>query len=120
MSTCLWFDRNGEEAARFYTSIFKNSKIGRIAKYGKNSSGRPEGTFMTVEFELDGRPFLVLNGGPIFKFNNDIRWWSTATRRSRSTRSGKCCRPAAASPSNAAGWIEELDRRVVSRADVGD
>ena len=72
IATCLWFDRQGEEAAKFYASIFKNSKIGRIARYGKNSPGGPEGTVMTVEFELNGSPFLALNGGPHFTFSPAI------------------------------------------------
>jgi predicted 3-demethylubiquinone-9 3-methyltransferase (glyoxalase superfamily) len=71
----LWFDKQAEEAARFYTSIFKNSKIGRITKYGREGfevHKMPEGTVMTVEFELDGQKFVALNGGPIFKFNEAV------------------------------------------------
>src|SRR6185503_9163452 len=71
INPCLWFDTQAEEAAKFYTSIFPNSKIGTTARYDKASaaaSGRPEGSVLTVEFELDGQPFLALNGGPIFKF----------------------------------------------------
>jgi predicted 3-demethylubiquinone-9 3-methyltransferase (glyoxalase superfamily) len=75
ITPCLWFDNEAEEAAKFYTSIFKNSKIGRIARYGKEGyeiHRRPEGTVMTVEFEIDGQPFTALNGGPMFKFNEAI------------------------------------------------
>lgn len=72
ITTCLWFDRQGEEAAKFYTSIFRNSKIGRIAYYGENSPGGPKGTVMTVEFELDGNRFLALNGGLVFTFSAAI------------------------------------------------
>jgi predicted 3-demethylubiquinone-9 3-methyltransferase (glyoxalase superfamily) len=75
ITPCLWFDNQAEEAANFYTSIFKNSKIGRIARYGKEGyeiHRRPEGTVMTVEFEIDGQAFTALNGGPIFKFNEAI------------------------------------------------
>jgi predicted 3-demethylubiquinone-9 3-methyltransferase (glyoxalase superfamily) len=71
----LWFDNNAEEAARFYTSIFKNSKIIDIARYGEAGaevSGRPKGTVMTVIFELEGQRFMALNGGPIFKFSPAI------------------------------------------------
>jgi predicted 3-demethylubiquinone-9 3-methyltransferase (glyoxalase superfamily) len=71
----LWFDNQGEEAAKFYTNIFKNSKIVRIARYGEAGHevhGRSAGTVMTVEFELDGQRFTALNGGPIFKFNEAI------------------------------------------------
>jgi predicted 3-demethylubiquinone-9 3-methyltransferase (glyoxalase superfamily) len=72
---CLWFDTQGEEAARFYTGIFKNSKIGKISRYteaGREVHGRPAGSVMTVEFELNGQPFTALNGGPHFKFNEAV------------------------------------------------
>jgi predicted 3-demethylubiquinone-9 3-methyltransferase (glyoxalase superfamily) len=71
----LWFDNSAEEAAKFYTSIFKNSKIIHIARYGEAGakvSGRPKGTVMTVIFELEGQRFMALNGGPIFKFSPAI------------------------------------------------
>src|SRR6476619_170129 len=73
--TCLCFDDQGEEAAKFYTSIFKDSKIGDVTRYGKEGyeiHGREEGTVMTVEFEIEGQKFLALNGGPIIKFNEAI------------------------------------------------
>ena len=75
ISPCLWFDDKAEEAAKFYTSIFKESKIGDVIRYGKEGyeiHGREEGTVMTVEFEIEGQKFLGLNGGPIFKFNEAI------------------------------------------------
>ena len=75
ISPCLWFDDQGEEAAKFYTSIFKDSKIEDVTRYGKEGyeiHGREEGTVMTVEFEIEGQKFLALNGGPIFKFNEAI------------------------------------------------
>ena len=68
----LWFDDKAEEAATFYTSIFKNSKIGKVARYdesGEKASGRPKGSVMTVEFELDGQEFVALNGGPQYTFS---------------------------------------------------
>jgi len=71
----LWFDGEAEEAARFYTSIFKKSRIGKIARYskaGEKAAGRPEGSVMTVEFQLEGQDFIALNGGPIFKFTGAI------------------------------------------------
>jgi len=71
ISVCLWFDDQAEEAARFYVSIFENSRIGRIARYDRaaaTAAGRPEGSVMTVEFELDGQELMALNGGPVFKF----------------------------------------------------
>lgn len=75
ITPCLWFDSQAEEAARFYTSIFRNSRIGKISRYGKEGyeiHGRPEGTVMLVEFELDGTTFTALNGGPEFRFNEAI------------------------------------------------
>ena len=71
----LWFDKQAEEAVEFYTSIFKNSRIGKIARYdaaGEKASGRPAGSVMTVEFRLDGQEFIALNGGPHFKFNEAV------------------------------------------------
>ncbi len=67
----LWFDDQAEEAAKFYTSIFKNSRIGKIARYdkaGEKAAGRPAGSVMSVEFQLEGQEFVALNGGPHFKF----------------------------------------------------
>jgi predicted 3-demethylubiquinone-9 3-methyltransferase (glyoxalase superfamily) len=71
ITPCLWFDTEGEEAARFYTSVFPNSRILDVARYG-SAGPRPEGTVMTVSFELDGREFLALNGGPQFTFSEAI------------------------------------------------
>jgi predicted 3-demethylubiquinone-9 3-methyltransferase (glyoxalase superfamily) len=72
---CLWFDNQADEAANFYVSIFKNSKIGNVTHYGlsaSKASGQPEGSVMTVEFELDGQRYMALNAGPAFKFNPAI------------------------------------------------
>ena len=71
ITSCLWFDTEGEEAAKFYTSVFPNSKIVDVARYG-SAGPRPEGMVMTVSFELDGQSFVALNGGPDFKFNEAI------------------------------------------------
>src|ERR1700704_1607183 len=71
----LWFDNQAEEAVKFYTSIFKNSRIGKIARYdkaGEKAAGRPAGSVMTVEFQLAGQEFVALNGGPIFKFTEAV------------------------------------------------
>lgn len=71
----LWFDRNAEEAVDFYVSIFKNSKIGNIMRYGKSGaevSGQPKGSVMTVSFELLGQDFVAMNGGPLFKFTEAV------------------------------------------------
>jgi predicted 3-demethylubiquinone-9 3-methyltransferase (glyoxalase superfamily) len=75
ISPCLWFDSQAEEAARFYTAIFKNSSITKIARYGEAGQevhGRPPGSVMTVAFELDGQTFTALNGGPVFQFNEAV------------------------------------------------
>ncbi|MBC8001681.1 MAG: VOC family protein, partial [Opitutaceae bacterium] len=71
----LWFNDNAEEAVKFYTSIFKNSKITKTTRYdeaGEKAAGRPAGSVMTIEFKLEGQEFLALNGGPIFKFTEAI------------------------------------------------
>jgi predicted 3-demethylubiquinone-9 3-methyltransferase (glyoxalase superfamily) len=73
----LWFDDQAEEAVKFYTSIFKNSKVGRILRYGEEAAkvsqtGRPVGSVLTIEFEIEGQKFTALNGGPAFKFNESI------------------------------------------------
>jgi predicted 3-demethylubiquinone-9 3-methyltransferase (glyoxalase superfamily) len=73
----LWFNDNAEEAVKFYTSIFKNSKIGRILRYDEETakvsqSGRPAGSVLTIEFEIEGQKFVALNGGQQFKFNESI------------------------------------------------
>jgi predicted 3-demethylubiquinone-9 3-methyltransferase (glyoxalase superfamily) len=71
----LWFDHQAEEAAAFYVSIFKNSRIGSVARYDGEAaaaSGQPKGSVMTVAFELDGQSFTALNGGPMFKFTEAI------------------------------------------------
>jgi predicted 3-demethylubiquinone-9 3-methyltransferase (glyoxalase superfamily) len=75
IAPCLWFDNQAEKAARYYTGIFKNSKIGAISRYpkaGQEIHGRPAGSVLTVAFELDGLAFTALNGGPVFKFNEAI------------------------------------------------
>ncbi len=75
ISSNLWFDNEAEEAAKFYTGIFKNSKIGRVSRYGKEGfeiHQRPEGSVMTVEFFLNDQRFVALNGGPVFKFNEAV------------------------------------------------
>lgn len=75
IAPCLWFDNQAEEAANDYVSIFKNSRIREISRYGEAGQeihGRAPGSVMTVEFELDGQTFTALNGGPIFQFNEAV------------------------------------------------
>jgi len=71
ITPCLWFDDQGEEAAEFYTSIFPNSRIVEIGRYTDTGPGEP-GSVMVVAFELDGRPFTALNGGPLFTFSEAV------------------------------------------------
>ena len=70
-TTCLWFDTEGEAAANYYTSIFKDSRLGRVGRYTEAGPG-PAGAVMVVEFELNGQKFIALNGGPQFTFNEAI------------------------------------------------
>ena len=75
ITPCLWFDNKAEEAAKFYVSLIKNSKMGSITRYGEEgakASGRPAGTVMTVTFSLNGQEFMALNGGPVFTFSPAI------------------------------------------------
>ncbi|WP_077487931.1 VOC family protein [Sinomonas mesophila] len=71
MTTCLWFDTQAEEAATYYTGIFPNSRITAVDRYGE-AGPRPAGTVVTASFELDGRPFVALNGGPEFTFDEAV------------------------------------------------
>jgi predicted 3-demethylubiquinone-9 3-methyltransferase (glyoxalase superfamily) len=75
ITPCLWFDTQAEEAANFYIGIFKSSKMRSISRYpavGQEIHGKPAGSVMVVEFELDGQTFTGLNGGPMFKFNEAV------------------------------------------------
>ncbi|MCB0495308.1 MAG: VOC family protein [Cyclobacteriaceae bacterium] len=75
ITPCLWFDTEAEEAANLYTSVFKNSRIDHISRYnkeGKEIHGKDSGTVMTVNFTINGQPFVALNGGPLFQFNEAV------------------------------------------------
>lgn len=75
ITPCLWFDTEAEEAAKFYCSVFKDSKLSKISRYteaGREVHGKPAGSVMVVEFEIEGQTFTALNGGPNFKFNEAI------------------------------------------------
>lgn len=76
----LWFDTEAEEAAKLYTSVFKNSKIGEVSRYpegGEEVTSKPAGSVMTVSFEIEGQEFIALNGGPDFKFNESVSFMYT-------------------------------------------
>ena len=88
ITTCLWFDKEAEEAANFYVRVFseggRSAKIGKVARYGEvgaEVSGQPKGTVMVVEFELDGNEFLGLNGGPHFKFTPAVSFIVTCKKQ---------------------------------------
>lgn len=88
ITTCLWFDKEAEEAANFYMRVFseggRSAKIGKVARYGEagaGASGQPKGAVMTVEFELDGNKFLGLNGGPHFKFTQAVSFIVTCKKQ---------------------------------------
>ena len=83
----LWFDTEAEEAAKHYTSIFPNSRITDVTHYGWAGPSEA-GTVMTVAFELDGQPFIALNGGPEYRFTEAVSSPSAARRRRRSTSTG--------------------------------
>ena len=78
ITPCLWFDNQAEEAVTFYTSLFRNSKVGNISRYGKEgfeAHGQKEGTILTIEFEIEGQSFNALNGGPHYKFNPSVSFY---------------------------------------------
>jgi predicted 3-demethylubiquinone-9 3-methyltransferase (glyoxalase superfamily) len=70
-TTCLWFDTQAEEAAQFYTSVFKDTRMGQVSRYGE-AGPRPAGTVITAEFELNGQKFVALNGGPEYTFTEAV------------------------------------------------
>jgi predicted 3-demethylubiquinone-9 3-methyltransferase (glyoxalase superfamily) len=94
ITPCLWFDTEGEKAAELYTSVFPNSKIVEVTRYG-SAGPRTEGTVMTVEFELNGQSFVALNGGPDFTFSEAVSFQVACKTRTRSTTTGARSRRAA-------------------------
>jgi predicted 3-demethylubiquinone-9 3-methyltransferase (glyoxalase superfamily) len=104
IAPCLWFDSEAEEAANFYVSVFDNSRIKQISRYGnagQDVHGRPPGSVMVVEFEIEGQTFTALNGGPLFKFNEAVsfqvmcdsqaeidRFWSALTAGGHESQCG--------------------------------
>lgn len=107
ITPCLWFDHQAEAAAQFYCSIFEHSRITALTHYGKAGfefHGRPEGSVMTVSFELDGQTFTGLNGGPVFQFNEAVSLQVNCQNQGKSIISGAPCPTAAIPrPSSAAG-----------------
>lgn len=114
----LWFDNNAEEAAKFYTSLFKNSKIGKVVHYsdaGAAASGRPKGSVMTIPFELEGYQFTALNGGPIFKLTPAVSFFVNCEKQDevqklwdKLSQGGKSLMPLDKYPfSEKYGWIQD-------------
>ena len=87
ITTCLWFDTAGEEAAEYYTSVFPDSTINSVSHYGE-AGPRPAGSVLTVDFELDGQPFVALNGGPELHLQRGRALPGAVSRRPRSTTTG--------------------------------
>jgi predicted 3-demethylubiquinone-9 3-methyltransferase (glyoxalase superfamily) len=104
----LWFDGEAEEAAKYYTSIFKKSKVLRVTRYGQaagNASGQSKGSVMTVEFELAGQRFVALNGGPQFKFNESISFVVNCRTQAELDRFWK--KLSAGGKEIACGWLKD-------------
>ena len=103
ITPCLWFDTDGEDAAEFYISIFPNSKVLDVARYG-SAGPRPEGTVMTVTFELDGQKFVALNGGPNFTFNEAVSFQVSCKDQDEVDRTGASSPRAGRGP---CGWLKD-------------
>jgi predicted 3-demethylubiquinone-9 3-methyltransferase (glyoxalase superfamily) len=104
----LWFDGDAEQAAKFYVSIFKKSKLGKIARYdetGAKASGQPAGSVMTVEFELEGQKFVAMNGGPQFKFNESVSFAVSCKTQAELDRYWK--KLSAGGQEVACGWLKD-------------
>jgi predicted 3-demethylubiquinone-9 3-methyltransferase (glyoxalase superfamily) len=104
----LWFDDQAEEAAKFYTSIFKKSKIVNVVRYSKeaaNKSGRPPGSVMTVVFEIEGQRFIALNGGPYFKFNEAVSFVVNCKNQAEVDRFWK--KLSAGGEESQCGWLKD-------------
>src|ERR1700761_7645088 len=104
----LWFNGDAEQAVKFYTSVFKKSKIRKISRYDEASakaSGQPAGSVMTVEFELEGQKFTALNGGPHFKFNESISFVVNCKTQAELDRYWK--KLSAGGSEVACGWLKD-------------
>jgi predicted 3-demethylubiquinone-9 3-methyltransferase (glyoxalase superfamily) len=108
LTPCLWFDDKAEEAATFYVSIFKNSKLGPMTRYGDagaQASGRPKGSVMTVTFQIEGQEFLALNGGPIFKFTEAVSFMVKCT--SQAEIDEMWCKLSDGGEEGPCGWLKD-------------
>jgi predicted 3-demethylubiquinone-9 3-methyltransferase (glyoxalase superfamily) len=110
IAPCLWFDHQAEDAARYYVGIFKNAKIGRISHYteaGTEVHGRPAGSVMVVEFELDGQRFTALNGGPLFKFNEAVSFQISCDTQAEIDYYWEKLKAGGDEKSQACGWLKD-------------
>jgi len=108
ITTFLWFNNKAEEAAKFYTSIFRKSKILKVARYPEaaaKQTGRPVGSVMTVEFELDGQRFVAFNGGPSFKFTEAVSFVVNCKNQAELDRFWK--KLSAGGEERPCGWIRD-------------
>lgn len=106
----LWFDNQAEDAAKFYTSIFRNSKISRIAYYpnvGQDIHKMPAGSVMTVEFYIEGQEFVALNGGPVFKFNESISFIVNCTTQQELDHYWDALKEGGDPASQQCGWLKD-------------
>ena len=106
LTSCLWFDGNAEDAAKFYVSVFRNAKLGSVSYYpneGQDIHGQQAGKVLVAEFEIEGQKFIGLNGGPQFKLSEAVSFVINSTPRRRSITSGTSSAAMAASPVPAAG-----------------
>jgi predicted 3-demethylubiquinone-9 3-methyltransferase (glyoxalase superfamily) len=104
----LWFDNQAEQAVKFYTSIFKNSKILKVCRYGEAGqkvSGQPKGSVMTIEFQLNGQKFVALNGGPYFKFTEAISFVVNCRTQAEIDKFWK--RLSAGGKTGRCGWLKD-------------
>jgi predicted 3-demethylubiquinone-9 3-methyltransferase (glyoxalase superfamily) len=104
----LWFNGDAEQAGKFYTSIFKKSKIGKISRYDEATAkacGQPAGSVMTIEFELNGQKFMALNGGPQFKFNESVSFMVYCKTQAELDRYWK--KLSAGGKEVACGWLKD-------------
>ena len=104
----LWFNGDAEQAAKFYASIFKKTKIGKISRYDEATAkavGQPAGSVMTIEFELEGQKFIALNGGPQFKFNESVSFVVNCKNQAELDRYWK--KLSAGGKEVACGWLKD-------------
>lgn len=105
ITTYLWFDGNAEQAVEFYTSIFPNSKVTQVARWGEGGPGRP-GTVMNIGFELDGQAFIALNGGPHYKFTPAISLFVSCDSQAEVDSYWSKLLAGGGKP-NACGWLDD-------------